>query len=60
LFRTLDDALEPGDVLVADRLCANFWDVARLFVRGIDVVMRTHAGRSEVSFRSRGHSTQYC
>jgi hypothetical protein len=22
---TLDDALEPGDVLVADRLFANFW-----------------------------------
>jgi hypothetical protein len=58
LFRTLDDALEPGDVLVADRLFANFWDVARLFVRGIDVVMRMHAGRSKVSFRGRGHSTE--
>ena len=57
LFRTLDDALEPGDVLVGDRLFANFGDVARLLVRGIDVVMRMHAGRSPVWFGGRGHST---
>jgi hypothetical protein len=57
LFRTLDDALEPGDVLLADRLYADFWDVARLWVRGIDVVMRMHAGRTKVWFGGRGHST---
>jgi hypothetical protein len=57
LFRTLDDALEPGDVVVGDRIFADFWDVARLWVRGIDVVMRMHAGRSKVWFRGRGHST---
>jgi hypothetical protein len=57
LFRTLDDALEPDDVLVGDRLFADFWDVARLQWRGIDVVMRMHAGRTPVWFRGRGHST---
>lgn len=57
LFRTLDDAFEPGDVVLADRLFSDFWDVARLLKRGIDVVMRMHAGRSKVSFGGRGHST---
>ena len=57
LFRTLDDALEPGDVLLGDRLYSDFWDVARLHGRGIDVVMRRHAGRAPVWFRGRGHST---
>jgi Transposase DDE domain len=57
LFRSLDDALEPGDVVLADRLFANFWDVARLHVRRIDIVMRMHAGRSQIYFRGRGHST---
>jgi hypothetical protein len=56
LFRTLDDALEPGDVVVGDRIFANFWDVARLKARGIDIVMRMHAGRTPLYFRGRGHS----
>jgi putative transposase len=56
LFRTLDDALEPGDVVLGDRLFSDFWDVARLWRRGMDVVMRMHAGRSPVWFRGRGHS----
>lgn len=55
LFRTLDDVLEPGDVLLADRLYATFWDVARALARGVDVVMRLHAGRAQPSFRGRGH-----
>jgi hypothetical protein len=55
LFRTLDDVLEPGDVVLGDRLLAAFWDVARLLQRGIDVVARMHAGRSQVRFRGRGH-----
>jgi hypothetical protein len=57
LFRTLDDVLEPGDVLLADRLYSDFWDVARALARGVDVVMRMHAGRAPVCFRGRGHST---
>jgi hypothetical protein len=58
LFRTLDDVFEPGDVVLADRLYANFWDVARLAARGIAVVMRLHAGRAKVWFTGRGHSTR--
>jgi hypothetical protein len=57
LFRTIDDVLRPGDVLLGDRLFADFWDVARLRGRGVDVVMRMHAGRAPVWFRGRGHST---
>jgi hypothetical protein len=56
LFRTLDDVLDPGDVVVGDRIFSNFWDVARLKARGIDIVMRMHAGRAPVYFRGRGHS----
>ena len=56
LFRTLDDVLEPGDVLLGDRLYSDFWDVARAQARGVDVVMRMHAGRAPVWFRGRGHS----
>jgi putative transposase len=56
LFRTIDHAVKRGDVLVADRLYATFWDVARARQRGIDLVMRLHAGRAAVRFRGRGHS----
>jgi hypothetical protein len=57
LFRGIDAVLRPGDVLLGDRLYADFWDVARLLARGVDVVMRMHAGRAPVWFRGRGHST---
>src|SRR5262245_43313513 len=36
LFRSIDDILEPGDVLLGDRLYADFWDVARAQARGVD------------------------
>ncbi len=54
LFRTLDDILGPGDVLLGDRLYANYWDVGRARARGADVVVRQHAGRWPVKFRGRG------
>jgi hypothetical protein len=56
LWRTLDDVLDPGDVLLADRLYCTYWDVARAKTQGADVVMRMHAGRTAVWFRGRGHS----
>jgi hypothetical protein len=56
LFRSLDGVLARGDVLVGDRIYSNFWDVARAQARGVDVVMRLHAGRTGVWFRGRGHS----
>jgi putative transposase len=54
LFRQLDDVLDPGDVLLADRIYSGFWDVARARARGADVVLRRHAGRKAVKFRGRG------
>jgi hypothetical protein len=39
------------------RLFSDFWDVARLSARGVDVVMRMHAGRTPVWFRGRVHNT---
>jgi putative transposase len=57
LFRQLEDNLEPGDVLLADRLYPNFWVVARCQAAGVDVVMRQHAGRAKLWFRGRGHRT---
>ncbi len=55
LWRSLDGVLEEGDVLLADRIDATFWDVWRAKGRGADVVMRMHAGRAKVWFRGRGH-----
>jgi hypothetical protein len=57
LFRRLGDVLDSGDVPVADRIYATFWDVARAKARGIAVVMRWHAGRRPVWLRGRGHGT---
>jgi Transposase DDE domain len=45
LFRRLEQALDPGDVCVGDRLFASYHDIARLRQRGVDVVFRQHATR---------------
>jgi hypothetical protein len=42
LFRTLHDALHPGDVFLADRYFAGWCDIALLVRRGVDVVLRKH------------------
>jgi hypothetical protein len=57
LWRKLQDMLQAGDVLVADRLYPTFWVVADAVAKGVDVVMRMHAGRAPVWFRGRGHRT---
>lgn len=57
LWRSIDDLLDPGDVLLGDRIYSTFWDVARARARGADVVMRLHAGRRKVKFRGRGDGT---
>jgi hypothetical protein len=54
LFRQLDDVLDPGDVLLGDRIYSDFWEVARARARGADVVLRRHAGPKAVKFRGRG------
>jgi hypothetical protein len=55
LWRKLQETLQRGDVLVADRLYPTFWVVADALSRGVDLVMRLHAGRTPVWFRGRGH-----
>lgn len=46
LFRTLHDVLEPGDVVLGDRCFSGWFDIALLFGRGVDVVVRKHQLRA--------------
>jgi Transposase DDE domain len=45
LFRTLHDALDPGDILLADRCYCSYWELATAVDRGWDAVMRLHQQR---------------
>jgi hypothetical protein len=45
LFRTLHDVLEAGDVVLADRHFSGWFDIALLWQRGVDVVLRKHQKR---------------
>jgi Transposase DDE domain len=50
LFRRLLDSLRAGEVVLADRYYASFWDFALLAERGIDLVARAHQLR-KIDFR---------
>jgi hypothetical protein len=45
LLRGLEAAFQPGDVLLADRYYGGWFDLAWWQQRGVDVVVRLHAGR---------------
>ena len=45
LFRRLHDALQAGDVFLADRCFSGWCDLMLLILRGVDVVVRKHQGR---------------
>jgi Transposase DDE domain len=45
LLRTLEEALEPDDVLLADRYYSGWFDLACWQQRGVDVVTRLHQQR---------------
>lgn len=45
LLRRLDDGLEEGDVLLADRYFSGYFDIAWWIERGVDVVVRLHQKR---------------
>lgn len=45
LFRTLMPHLAPGDVVLADRYHCNYFTVALLLARGVDLVTRQHQRR---------------
>jgi hypothetical protein len=42
LFRKLYDAMEEGDIILADRYFSGWSDIALPLVRGIDIVVRKH------------------
>ena len=46
LFRRLYDALDEGDIILADRYFSGWSDVALPLGRGIDIVVRKHQGRA--------------
>jgi len=45
LFRTLHDALDEGDIILADRYFSGWSDIALPLQRGIDTVVRKHQAR---------------
>lgn len=53
LFRGLQKAFQPGDVMLGDRLFCSYQDLATQRARGVDVVARQHQSR-RTDFR-RGH-----
>ncbi len=53
LFRGLWEQLQPGDVLLADRLYGDFFTLAWARARGVDVVTRPAAGRAPLRFHGR-------
>jgi hypothetical protein len=52
LFRTLDDALENGDVLLADRFFCTYFVVAAAMACRADAVLRLCGRRRPVNFRT--------
>jgi hypothetical protein len=44
LWRTLEQGLQAGDVLLADRGFCCFWTLAQALARGADAVLRLHQG----------------
>lgn len=50
LLRQLWDHLEAGDILLADAIFSNYWTVALLLERGVDLLSR-HGGTRRIDFR---------
>jgi hypothetical protein len=51
LLRRLWDILSPGDILLADRLMANWAGIAMLQQRGLDLVSRLNKANRKADFR---------
>ncbi len=51
LLRKLWDVLSPGDILLADRLMANWAGIAMLRQRGLDLVSRLNKANRKADFR---------
>src|SRR5262245_12443903 len=59
LLRRLWDVLVPGDVLLADRLSANWLNILRLQQRGVELVSRLNKANRQADFR-RGRRLGAC
>jgi hypothetical protein len=46
LFRHMHDRLDGGDVVIADRYFSGWFDLALLWQRGVDLVVRKHHSRA--------------
>ncbi len=51
MFRALHEMLKPGEIVLADRYFSGWFDLALLWQRGVDVVVRKHQRRA-TDFRS--------
>jgi len=58
LLRTLMNRLEPGDILLGDGIFCNYWTVALLLNRGVDLLTR-HDGKRPLDYR-RGRRLGRC
>ena len=54
LFRGLWESLESGDIVLADRYYASYWNIAALAKRGVDSLFRQHQ-RRKIDFRRGRH-----
>jgi hypothetical protein len=50
LLRRLLGHLETADILLADAMFSNYWTIAMLLIRGVDIVSR-HDGKRKLDFR---------
>ena len=46
LLRQMFDGLEPGEIVVGDKYFGNWWTIAMLQARGVDMVVRLHQLRT--------------
>jgi hypothetical protein len=51
LLRELFGRLQAGDILLADAMFSNYWTIAMLLIRGVDIVSR-HDGKRKLDFRT--------
>lgn len=45
LFRQIEAAFQPGDIVLADRFFCSYWRISALQARGVDVLVRLHQCR---------------
>lgn len=54
LLRSIQDTLQPGDVLLGDAFYATYFFIAEMQAKGVDLLMAQHGGRRRVTDFRRG------